>query len=145
MEKMTGKLIWLSVNTGTDELPVWEKFACSTSDGFSLSVEEISTSTKCDEGFTDSEPTDISWEFTSSAVAVKDADLEAGMANHTTAAELATTRAKKQFKLSNADDSYYRMGRGFITSYDETAESTGFLEFNLTIKGKGSVLLAPEV
>ena len=101
--------------------------------------------TKCDEGAEDSEPTTTSWEFNTSAVAVKDADLESGQANHNTAANLWKSRAVKQFKMATEDESYYRMGYGFITNYDETAENEGFLEFNLTIKGKGAVALEPEV
>ena len=143
-EKIKGKDIWLYYNSGTTETPTWEKFACSTSDGFSISTESISTATKCDEGFTDSEPSDKSWEFSSTALALKDATLAENTANQTTAVQLIKDGTKGQFKMTNADETYYRGGTGYISSYNETADRGDFLIFDLTITGSGvPVLEAP--
>lgn len=137
--KISGKLIWLYYNNGTTAIPDWLAFACSTSDGFSGSTESVTAATKCDGDWVDNLPTDLSWEFSNSGYAVKDADLSATQASHEKAFELWSGKVEGQFKLANADDSYLRIGQGFISAYSETADTSDYLQFELTITGKGAI------
>lgn len=144
--KISGKIIWLYYQDGTKladdgvtEVPNWLAFACSTTDGFSGSTESVTAATKCDGDWVDNLPTDSSWEFQNSGYAVKDADLSAEQASHEKAFELWSTQTEGMFKLANADDSYLRIGQGFISAYSETADTSDYLQFELTITGKGSI------
>ena len=138
--KISGKDIVISVNTGTEEAPVWAAFACSTSDGFSGSTESVDTATKCDGDWNASLPTTLSWEFSNSSYA--DAD---STSSYDEAFTLWSTKAVKQFKIANEDESYYRMGTGYISSLGEAAEVADYLTFELTITGTGEVTNVPPV
>lgn len=134
---IASKDIGLYVNTGTDAAPQWDLIGCSTSDGFSGTTEEVDIATKCDDGWTSSLPGDSSWEFSNSSYAKKTAELETNQVSYETAESIFHGREVKQFKLASADETYYRMGKGFITSYNETADQGDYLQFDLTIKGVG--------
>lgn len=146
--KISAKAIGLYFNEGTPEAPEWLMFACSTSDGLSGSTDTVTAATKCDGDWVDSLPTDLSWEFSNSSYAAKTAELSAGMASHDKAFELWSTKAEGMFMLSDNVDpaaaDYLRIGMGVITSYSETSDSSDFLQFELTVTGKGAIANIPE-
>jgi hypothetical protein len=135
--KIKGNEVGLYFNNGTTAVPDWVLFACSTSDGFSGSTENVTLASKCDGGWVDSLPTNLSWEFTNSAYAITDPS--ATQASHVKAFDLWSNKTEGQFKLANGDDSYLRIGQGYVSSYSETAANEDALQFELTITGKGAI------
>ena len=135
--KIKGNEIGLYYNNGTDQAPEWLLFACAQTDGFSGSTEDVTLASKCDGGWVDSFPTNLSWEFSSNCYAI--IDPSATQASHEKAFDLWSNKTEGQFKLANADDSYLRIGQGFINSYSETGANEDALQFDLTIKGKGPI------
>lgn len=71
MAKIASKDIGLYVNQGTDIAPTWVMIACSTSDGFSGSTDNVEIATKCSGGWKENLPGDSTWSFTNSGYAEK--------------------------------------------------------------------------
>lgn len=145
MAKISGKDVGLYVNQGTTEVPDWYMFACSTSDGFSGTTDVVDLASKCDQGFIDRLPTNLSWEFSNSSYAVTDDSLATAQASYNEAFELWSNRTITEFKIANADNSYYREGRGFISSLSDSAGNDEGLTFDITINGLGPVVNTPSV
>lgn len=144
MAKIASLDIGLYVNQGDETTPDWVLIACSTSDGFSLTTDNTEIATKCNNGFKENLPASSSWSFSNSGYAEATADLETGQVSYASAEDLARTRAVRQFKLANADESYYRMGYGYVSSYNETADEGDYLQFDLEIQGTGTyAVVAP--
>ena len=145
MAKISGKDVGLYVNQGTTETPDWFMFACSTSDGFSGSTDTVDLASKCDEGFIDRLPTNLSWEFSNSSYAVTDDTLGVAQVSYDTAFDLWSNRTITEFKIANVDETYYRAGKGFISSLSDAAGNDEGLTFDLTISGLGIVTNVPPV
>lgn len=141
MAKINSKDIGISVNQGTAEAPDWVLIVCSTNDGFSGTTDNVEIATKCNDGFKENLPSSKSWEFSNSGYA--ETAPETGEDSYITAEELWRTGEVKQFKIANADESYYRMGNGYVSSYSETAAEGDYLQFELTIMGSGDYVIAP--
>lgn len=135
--EISAKNIGLYVNMGDDITPDWKLAVCSTSDGFSGSVDAVTTSTKCDDGWTSNLPGDGSWSFSHSALANKEPDV-----NQVSFKEMETLfleRAVKTWKLESTEpaDDYYWEGKGFISSLSETADAGDYLAVDIEITGTG--------
>ena len=144
--KISGKLIVLEVNQGTEESPQWQPFACATANGFSGSTDTVETASKCDaEGYSQAEPGNKTWEFTQTAYGIREEDLEGNQVSHQTAAELWKASEIREFRMRSEDLSYVRRGTGLITNYDETANDNEYLTFDITITGTGEVFFEDAV
>lgn len=135
--EIAAKNIGLYYNSGTTEAPVWDLAVCSTSDGFSGSVDAVTISTKCDDGWVANLPGDGSWSFSHSALASK-----LPGTNQLSFKELQTiflTRATGEWKLESTDptDDYYWFGTGYISSLTETADAGDYLQVDIEVTGTG--------
>lgn len=144
MGKLDSKDIGLYVNQGDEATPDWKLIACSTSDGFSGSTDNVEIATKCNDGFKENLPGSKSWSFSNAGYAEITADLATGQVSYASAEALWQSGDVKQFKLANEDESYYRMGKGYVSNYNETAEEGDYLNFDLEVTGTGKyVTTAP--
>lgn len=141
MSKISAKDILISVNTGTDEVPVWMKIACSTSDGFSGSTDVVTINSKCTSGWADSEPGNKSWSFSNESYA--ETEPAADALSYDEVFDLWKADTVATFKIESiTPGEYLRQGLGFISSLGETASNGDYLTFNLEITGKGEVVNA---
>lgn len=150
MAKIDSKDIGLYVNQGDETsvvagTPDWVLIACSTSDGFSGTTDNVEIATKCNDGFKENLPSGKSWSFSNSGYAEATADLDAGQVSYASAEALWYSGEVKEFKLANADDSYYRMGKAYISSYNETADEGDYLQFDLEVMGTGKYVTTPPI
>lgn len=146
MAKIASKDIGLYVNQGTNAVPDWKIIACSTSDGFSGSTDNVEIATKCANGWKENLPGDSTWSFSNSGYAEKTADLGEGVESYVSAEDLFHTKAQKEFKIATVDETiYYRMGTGYVSDYNETADNGDYLQFDLTITGSGDYITTPAV
>lgn len=138
LNEIASKDIGLYFNTGTTEAPVWKLVACSTSDGFSGSTDNVSVSNKCEGAWTKNLPGDRSWSFSNSSYAQK-----VPLATQLSQEEVFDLWANStvgQWKLESLiEDEYLRIGQGYISDLGETADSGDYLQFDLTIQGDGPV------
>lgn len=141
MSKISAKDILISVNTGTDLVPVWKKVACSTSDGFSGSTDVVTINSKCTSGWADSEPGNKSWSFSNESYAETEPAADALSYDEIFDLWKADTVATFKIESINSGE-YLRQGLGFISSLGETASNGDYLTFNLEITGKGEVVNA---
>lgn len=139
MAKLASLDIGLYVNQGDEATPDWVLIACSTSDGFSITTDNTEIATKCNDGYKENLPASSSWSFSNSGYA--ESAPATGQVSYASAADLADSREVKQFKLANADESYYRSGKGYISSYNETADEGDYLQFDLEVTGTGKPTL----
>lgn len=135
--EIASKDIGLYFNQGTPETPDWVLAVCSTSDGFSSSIDAVTTSTKCDDGWVASLPGDGSWSFSHSALA--NSDPATGQISFKELEDIYLAKTVGQWKLEsvNAADDFYWEGMGWISSLDETAASGEYLTVDITITGTG--------
>lgn len=144
MAKIASKDIGLYVNQGTEIAPTWVLIACSTSDGFSGSTDNVEIATKCSGGWKDNLPGDSTWSFTNSGYAEK--DITATAESYVSAEILFHTKAIKQFKIASTTEAdYYRMGSGYVSDYNETSDNGDYLQFDLTVTGSGDYITTPVV
>lgn len=138
MAEIASKDIGLYYNTGTVQSPSWKLVACSTSDGFSGSTDNVSISNKCESGFTKNLPGDKSWSFSNSSYAQKSPS--ANQISYEDAFEMWVSDEVGQWKLESINSNeYLRIGEGWISDLGETADAGDFLQFNITIQGNGKV------
>lgn len=135
--EIASKDIGLYFNQGTPETPEWVLAVCSTSDGFSSSIDAVTTSTKCDDGWVASLPGDGSWSFAHSALA--NSDPAVGQISFKELENIYLAKTVGQWKLESVDaaDDFYWIGMGWISSLDETAASGEYLTVDITITGTG--------
>lgn len=145
MGKIASLDIGLYYNQGDDVTPDWVLIACSTSDGFSGSTDNVEIATKCNNGFKENLPGSKTWSFSNSGYAEKTADLAVGQVSFATAESLWKAGTVGDFKLAHTSDEtiYYRKGKGYISSYNETADEGDYLQFDLEIQGTGEYSNAP--
>lgn len=135
--EIDGKSIGLYYNQGTPEVPDWVLAVCSTTDGFSASIDAVTTSTKCDEGWVSSLPGDASWSFSHSALA--SSAPATGQISFKEVEDIFLSKEVGQWKLEsvNPADNFYWIGMGWISSLDETAAAGEYLTVDITITGTG--------
>lgn len=135
--EIASKDIGLYFNQGTPESPDWVLAVCSTSDGFSSSIDAVTTSTKCDDGWVSSLPGDGSWSFTHSALA--NSAPASGQISFKELENIYIAKTVGQWKLESVDpaDDFFWIGMGWISSLDETASSGEYLTVDITITGTG--------
>lgn len=142
MAKINSKDVGLYVNQGDEETPDWVLIACSTSDGFNGTTDNVEIATKCNDGFKENLPSSKSWEFSNSGYA--ETESEEGQESYASAESLWRNGDVKQFKIASSDEEdYYRMGKGYISSYSETAAEGDYLQFELTVTGTGQYVVEP--
>lgn len=136
--EIASKDIGLYYNTGTDAVPVWKLVACSTTDGFSGSTDNVAVSNKCEGNWTKNLPGDRSWSFSNNSYAQK-----VPLANQLSQEEVFALWAESTvgtWKLESINpNEYLRQGSGWISDLGETSDSGDYLQFDLTIQGNGPV------
>lgn len=137
--EISAKDIGLYFNVATGEDPAdWKLVACSSSDGFSGSTDNVTVSNKCKGGWTSNLPGDKSWSFNNTSYAQK-----VPLANQLSQEEvfeLWKDSTIGTWKLESiTPDEYLRIGEGYISDLGETADSGDYLQFNLTVTGSGEV------
>lgn len=137
-KEINGKLVGLYYNQGTPASPTWVLAVCSTSDGFSLSTDAVTTpENKCDNGWQSSEPGQSSWSFSHSALANQTPS--AGQISYKDLEDIALAKTVGQWKLqsTDVDDDFYWIGTGWISSLDETGAAGEFVTLDIEITGTG--------
>lgn len=143
MGKIASKEVGLYVNMGDDTTPDWKLIGCSTSDGFNVNTDNVEIATKCNGGWKENLPDTSSWEFSNAGYA--ESEPADGETSIVTAESLAHSKEVKPFKIANTDETYYRKGLGYISSYSETADIGDYLQFELTVTGTGDYETTPPV
>lgn len=142
MPEISAKDIVLSVNMGTEGSPTWMIVACSTSDGFSASTDDVSVSSKCEAGFTKHLPGDKNWSFSNNSYAQNPPD-----ADQVSIDDLFDMWAADELRFWRLESinpgEYYRYGEGYISALGETAAAGDYLTFDITIQGNGIVTNVP--
>lgn len=138
--EISSKDIGLYFNVAASGEPAdWKLVACSTSDGFSGSTDNVTVSNKCKGGWTSNLPGDSSWSFNNTSYAQKTP--EANQLSQEEVFELWAAKTVGTWKLESInEDEYLRQGEGYISDLGETADSGDYLQFNLTITGNGEVV-----
>lgn len=129
--------IGLYYNQGTVDVPDWVLAVCSTTEGFDASIDAVTTSTKCDEGWVSSLPGDGSWSFSHSALA--NYSPATGQMSFKELENIFLAKTVGQWKLESVDPlhDFYWIGMGWISALTETAASGEYLTVDITITGTG--------
>lgn len=136
--EISSKDIGLYFNVGTPGVPDWKLVACSTSDGFQGSTDNVSVSNKCEGGWTKNLPGDKSWSFSNSSYA-QNPPL-ANQISYDELFDLWKADTIGQWKLESiVPDVYLRIGEGWISDLGETSDSGDYLQFDISIQGNGEV------
>lgn len=135
--EIDGKSIGLYYNQGTEAAPDWVLAVCSTTDGFDSSIDAVTTSTKCDEGWVSSLPGDASWSFSHSALA--NYDPEDGQISFKELENIMLNKEIAHWKLESIvpEHNFYWEGMGWISALTETAAAGEYLTVDITITGTG--------
>ncbi len=138
--ELNSKDIGLYYNAGNPSTPDWKLVACSTSDGFSGSTDNVAISNKCEGNWTKNLPGDRSWTFSNSAYAQHPA--AANQISHNELFDLWAAGTVGQWKLESVQGAaqYLRIGEAWISELGETADSGDYLQFDLSLQGNGPVL-----
>jgi len=141
--EIASKDIGLYYNAGNEETPDWKLVACSTSDGFSGSTDNVGISNKCEGAWTKNLPGDRSWSFSNSSYAQNPP--AANQISYDDVFDLWANGTVGFWKLEslNGASEYYRYGQGYISELGETADSGDYLQFDITIQGNGVVTNTP--
>lgn len=136
--EIEGKAIGLYLNVGTEQSPDWKLAVCSTTDGIDITIDEVTTSTKCDGGWQSKLPGDGSWGMNHSGLANY-----APGANHISYKELQDVTLARQVRhwklesLNVGTDGYYWDGNAFISNLTEGAAAGEYLTCDYTLSGTG--------
>lgn len=117
----------------------YKLIACTTSNGFTASREEIDVSNKCSEGWSDSLSGRGSFGFSLDGQLVSLADDAEAALKVTNQELLQAMLDEKSFfmKLTNLEEDVYREGKVRLTSYDETAGNQEAYTFTASASGIG--------
>lgn len=138
MSEISSKDIGLYYNAGTPMSPNWKLIACSTSDGFSGSTDNVGVSNKCKGGWTANLPGDKSWSFSNSSYAEKNPT--SGQMSYDDVFDLWANDTMGEWKLESiTPGEYLRIGEGYISDIGETSDAGDYLQFDITITGNGEV------
>lgn len=143
-DEIEGKAIGLYLNEGTPESPDWKLAVCSTTDGLDISVDSVTTSTKCDGGWQSQLPGDGSWSFSHSALA--NSNPGANQVSYKELEDVVLAKVNRHWKLESlnvATDGFYWEGFGFISSLTEGAAAGEYLTVDITITGTGQPVNTP--
>ncbi|WP_126244338.1 phage tail tube protein [Chitinophaga rhizosphaerae] len=138
MAKLKANDVGLFLNTGTTAVPVWKVLACLTATDIDLAVEELNGDSKCG---IDREAGDVTW--TGSFEGFFKLDPTSTEVSGENLLEIAQAKTKKEWKISNSDDSYYRAFTAYISSYNESAPYNEFVTFSGELNVSGTVATAP--
>lgn len=132
-----GKLIGVYVDMSDTDTPDYKLVTCTTQKSFDLSVDTVDLNNDCTGDFSGALPTTVSWTMGIEGDANFNPEL-----NEISAAELfaiAKGREIRDWKFENAESTYVRYGRAFLTGYSESATSTEYLTFSATLNGVGEI------
>jgi hypothetical protein len=138
MAKLKANDIGFYRNTGTPSAPVWKLMACLTGTSIDLAVEEVNGDSKCG---IDREAGDGTWTASFEGFYKKDPTVneESGEA----LIAVAQAKGTHQWKIANADNSYYREFTAYISSYNEDAPYNEFVSFSGELNISGDLILEP--
>lgn len=120
---------------------------CMQTNAFNGTTDTIDVSDKCnDDGFANPLAGTSSWEITGTGNAV-DANLDPSIVSFQKLFNLWKNKTEFWMKIANkpgnASPAIIREGRGFITSYTETADTDTPYTFDFTFTGKGEIIGVP--
>lgn len=122
----------------------FKPMVCLTGNGLDLTIAEQSTSNKCDGGFASSLPGIASWSFSGDGQAVTLVTGEATTReNFEAVAALAVSKKLFFARITDAEQTVYREGMVWISSYNETMPNADAYTFTVTLTGTGTLFLAP--
>ena len=139
---LASEVLFLEANFGDEATPDWKKLVCLSEKSFNASTGTTEIATDCNDGFTITKPAKKSWDMSWSGYASVNPDLEEG--SYADCYDLWDSRTETDFRIRNVDDSYYREGKGFISTLSESSSQGDYLQFSGTITGQGRVLNAPQ-
>jgi hypothetical protein len=140
-EFIASEVLVLEANTGTTVAKIWTKLVCLTEKSFSGTTAAVDIVTDCNEDFSSPQPGKKSWSMAYSGYANKSPAANEG--SYETVYELWDMKTVTEFRIRNADNSYYREGRGFISDVSEPSSAGDYLQFSGTITGNGAVITSP--
>lgn len=138
---LASEVLFLEANLGTTITPDWKKLVCLTEKSFNASTGTTEIATDCNDGFTITKPAKKSWDMSWSGYASVNPDANEG--SYQECYDLWDARTETEFRIRNADDSYYREGVGFISTLSESSSQGDYLQFSGTITGQGAVIISP--
>jgi hypothetical protein len=135
MSKLKGNEVSLEVNTGTDVAPVWAVVACITSNGLDSASDDIDGGSKCGP---ETLSGDITWtgsfegfyEKTPTGTQVSGGEL----------IDMYQAQLEHQWRMHNADDTYYRGFVGTLANYSESVDYNALATFTSDINVKGLLI-----
>lgn len=132
MSKLKSNDVGFYLNTGTEGAPVWKLMACLTGTNLDSQTAELNGDSKCG---VDRDAGDIT--FTASFEGFYELAPTVNQVSGEALLDLNIARTKKQWKIANTDESYYRSFTAYISSYSEDAPYNEFVNFTgeLNISG----------
>ena len=135
MSKLKGNEVSLEINTGTTAAPVWKVVACITSNTLDSASDDIDGGSKCG---AETVPGDITWtasfegfyEKTPTATQISGGDL----------IDLAQAQESHDWRMHNADDTYYRGFNGVLSNYSENVDYNTLATFSSDVNIKGLLI-----
>lgn len=138
IEQIKSNPIGYYVNTGTEEAPVWKLMACLTDHGLDGQAAEMNGDSRC--GIY-REAGDITWTASFEGFFKKN-PLVSEFSGETLLS-LFQSKAVKQWRLQNDDDSYFRQFTAYISSYSESGSTNEFVTFSGELNVSGEVISTP--
>lgn len=112
--------------------------ACLTSSPISESVEMIDTTTRDNQGWKTSLPTNQSYTISLSGLMVQDdEDSNNGVLSYRELRQMKRNRELIEWKRETLGGYYIDSGKAYITSISDSDEADGFITFNVSLVGFG--------
>lgn len=135
MEKIRGKesLFYIKKNN------VWFPVSCLTSSPITEDVEMIETTTRQNEGWKSSFPTNQSYSISISGLVIRDdEDSNSEILSYRELRKMKRNKELIEWKRKTLAGYYVDKGFAYITSISDNDEAEGFISFQATLQGYGS-------
>lgn len=151
MKELLGTPYLLEIDTETDPTTEdrgsdanYRPVACLNSNGVDSSTAEQDVSNKCDGGKRKVIPGQGSWNMSLEGIATDLEDSEEGSyANYQELIGLSVNKQVFFARITNEDQTTYREGKVFFTSYTETQPYEAPFTFSGSLSGSGELFLTP--
>lgn len=138
MSILQGNAVSLEVNTGTIVAPVWFVTACITENGLDKASDEIDGGSKCGPLTV---PGTATW--SASVGGFYELDPTATQASGELMFDYANDEVERQWRMRNADNSYYRVFLARVGNYTEQADYNTLVNFTGDLLINGLVSKTP--
>lgn len=137
MATINGNDVAIYLNNGDFATPDWELVVCQAEATIQITAESVETTTKCDNGVMSARPGKVSWTITGQGQVKATPDAGEHSAEEVAALILAKTTSEWAYKNAGSTKGY--RGEGFLTSFEEVANTDQDMTFSFTIQGSGAL------